>query len=383
MRTPQEKIARACARITMKQPFFGAFILRTNVVEATGPMAQRVKTMATDGKTIWWNATFVGGMTDAETEGVLIHEVLHIVFKHHLRRKSRHPRKWNIAADYVIDPIVLDIPEVALPTGPGLEQHHDKKYDGQSVEHVYEMLPDPPQSDGGSSIGDVLDQTDADGKPLSDEERALAETEIDQTTITAADAARKAGKLPGGIEQLVQKLLKPKVNWAEQLRRFVGGEQPDGYSRRRPHRAQYWYGHMIEPTVERNGVGELVISVDVSGSVSDKEIEQFLGEMNHITEEFAPSKVIVIQHDSRIQKVDEFEAGEVIDELRVKGRGGTNVQPVFQYIDEHIGRPDRLILMTDMGIYDWGDDPGYPCLWVATTDEKAPYGETTHIKVNY
>ena len=380
MRTPDEKVSRACARITMHHPFFGAFILRTNVQEATDTKGRAITTMATDGRTIWWNRDFVAKCTDQEVEGVFIHEVLHIVFKHMLRRKERSPLKWNMACDYVIDPIVLDVPNVSIPNWPGLEQHHDRQYDGEFVEAVYEKLPDPPEGQGGCmSIGEVFDMTNENGSPMSAEEMQQAGVEIDQTVMIAAESAKRAGRLPGSIEEYVKSMMEPQVDWAAHLRRFIGGEHPEGFTYDTPDRGPYFYCELMEPSLDKVGVGTIIIGLDVSGSVSTKELQHGLAEMNALTEEFHPRKVIVIQHDSEVKSVEEFEAGEVIDDIKVRGRGGTSVQPVFKWIEESGEQPDRVVMITDMGIWDFGEPTGWPTLWVSTTKESAPWGETTHI----
>ena len=47
-------------------------------------------TMATDGQVIKYNPDFVLGLPMEEIKGVLIHEALHVVWGHHLRRGDRH-----------------------------------------------------------------------------------------------------------------------------------------------------------------------------------------------------------------------------------------------------------------------------------------------------
>ena len=60
-------------------------------------------TMATDGQVIKYNPDFVLGLPMDEIKAVLIHEALHVVWGHHLRRGDRHPKLWNIATDYAIN----------------------------------------------------------------------------------------------------------------------------------------------------------------------------------------------------------------------------------------------------------------------------------------
>ena len=62
-----------------------------------------IRTAATDGNRIFFNVSFTKQLSDKDLRGVLIHEFLHILCKHRLRRGDFHPRLWNTACDYVIN----------------------------------------------------------------------------------------------------------------------------------------------------------------------------------------------------------------------------------------------------------------------------------------
>ena len=101
--TPLErKLTKARTQLLLNQPFFGSLCLRLKLVPGDVP------TMATNGKLILYNCGFVESLTPAELEGVLAHEVMHCALAHHCRRGSRDPRLWNEAADFAINPIVLN-----------------------------------------------------------------------------------------------------------------------------------------------------------------------------------------------------------------------------------------------------------------------------------
>ena len=62
-----------------------------------------IRTAATDGNRIFFNVSFTKQLSDKDLRGILLHEFLHILCKHRLRRGDFHPRLWNIATDYVIN----------------------------------------------------------------------------------------------------------------------------------------------------------------------------------------------------------------------------------------------------------------------------------------
>ena len=112
----QMKVSRAITRLVVKHPFFGSLALSLKVRPE-----ETIPTMCTDGKSILWSPSFVDGMDQEETVGVMAHEVLHVTFKHMLRRGERDPELWNIATDFAINDILVDagftLPSGGLRTG--------------------------------------------------------------------------------------------------------------------------------------------------------------------------------------------------------------------------------------------------------------------------
>ena len=125
----EHRITKAVANIVMDSVFFGSLLLRLKVIED----GTRTKSMATDGRSIFYNPDFVGKITDSELKGVIVHEVMHCALAHHARREEREPRPWNAACDYAINPIVKQSGFI-LPTGI-LE---DPQYNDMSSEEIYD-----------------------------------------------------------------------------------------------------------------------------------------------------------------------------------------------------------------------------------------------------
>ena len=77
------------------------------------------------------------------------------------------------------------------------------------------------------------------------------------------------------------------------------------------------------------------------------------------------------------------EYGDVIEEIKCNGRGGTLVMPVFDYIRFNNINVDSMIYFTDLGIHDYPKDVDFPLLWVSTdvNQDEAPIGDTTYLKV--
>ena len=370
----QAKVSRAVTRLVVKHPFFGSICLSVVVKPEDD-----IPTMCTDGKTILWSPDFVDTMDQEETVGVMAHEVLHIVFKHSLRRGSRDPELWNIACDFAINQILVDS-EFTLPEGALI----DPQYKDLTAEAIYDRLPqDAKEKYGNAVIGEVKDAKKDDGNDMSQAEVKQMEADIDAKIMMAATGAKTVGKLPASIKDLIDEMERSQVDWRDVMRRFIGGDQPDDYSFRKPQKKMYHMTGVISPSIEKIGAGDVVVGIDTSGSVSRRELKFFLGEINAISEDIKPRSITVITCDAKIQTVRRYEQGEEIQKIEINGRGGTRVKPVFDYIEEHQLPVDNMVYLSDLEIFDYPEHPPhYPTLWVSSSmrSDPAPWGDTTYLK---
>lgn len=150
----ERRLARARTQLLLNQPFFGTLCLRLKL--APGP----VPTMATDGRRIVYDSSFVNSLKPAELEAVLAHEVLHCALGHHCRRGQRDPQLWNQAADLAINPILIGN-GFTLPSGALV----DPAFYNLSAEEIYARLLQRKNSDSNSTPDQSL-------QPPSSESRA-------------------------------------------------------------------------------------------------------------------------------------------------------------------------------------------------------------------
>ena len=128
------------------------------------------------------------------------------------------------------------------------------------------------------------------------------------------------------------------------------------------------------PSLKNEKIGNVVVAIDTSGSISDDDISQFVSELKKISN--LVEEVTVITCDCQIHetvKVRHF--SEILSKIQMKGGGGTSFKPVFDKIAE--GQvPQLLVYLTDT----YGDypekKPTYPVLWMSTVAEpqKPPFG---------
>ncbi|MBG38769.1 MAG: hypothetical protein CL857_02500 [Cryomorphaceae bacterium] len=288
----------------------------------------------------------------------------------------------NISMDYVINAYLKE-DGMEMPEG-GL---YDPQYSGMTWLQVYRLLnrlerdKKPSKQPWGGDVGEMQGK---DGSEPSKAEIEQAKAENDQRVMLAASNAKSVGKLSGKLEELINKMRRSEVDWRDVFNRFIGGDQPDDYTFRRCNKKVYYTQGIYMPAVDKIGVGDVVVAVDTSGSVGTVELQQFLGELNNMSEDHKPRSLTVITCDSEIQSVETYGQGDIVDKIECKGRGGTRVKPVFDYIEDNCLPVDNFVYLTDMGIFDFPKTaPDYPVLWVST-DERcndAPFGETTRIEV--
>jgi len=378
----ETKIARAKTRLVLDKPFWGSLTLGLPFIKD-----DQIPTMATDGKCIRWNPSFVDGLTDKGLQFVIAHEVGHAMLNHCVPVKTIDGDKTdaelqNISMDYVINAYLVE-DDMEMPDG-GL---YDPKYSGMTWLQVYRLLrrlekdKRPSRQPWGGDVGQMKGK---DGGEPSKAEVRQAMAANDQRVMLAASGAQGVGKLSGKIRELINRMRRSKVDWRDVFNRFIGGDQPDDYTFRRCNKKVYYQQGIYMPAVDKIGVGDVVVAVDTSGSVGTTELQQFLGELNNMSEDHKPKSLTVITCDSKIQSVKTYGHGEVIEKIECKGRGGTKVKPVFDYIADNNLPVDNFVYLTDMGIFDFpSQPPHYPVLWVSTdeTCDSAPFGELTRIEV--
>ena len=85
-----------------------------------------------------------------------------------------------------------------------------------------------------------------------------------------------------------------------------------------------------------------------------------------------------------MQTVERFEQGDDITAIKLGGRGGTRVTPVFDYIEDNDMPCDNFVYLSDMEVDDFPDAPDYPVMWVSTGSrfaEQPPFGEIATLEI--
>jgi Putative metallopeptidase domain len=179
------RMQKARTTLLLDHPFFGTLLFRLGAQARSS-----IATMATDGVSLYFNPQFVETLSAAEIAGTLAHEVMHPALQHHTRRGGRNPRRWNMACDYAINPMLLDA-GLTLPKDVLL----DNRFRGMSAERIYNLLEEEEQNQSSSTDAESERQDDFDsGGGSNSSESSSSEEDMDDP---------HAPQTAGGIGQVL------------------------------------------------------------------------------------------------------------------------------------------------------------------------------------
>jgi predicted metal-dependent peptidase len=381
----RERLVTARIGLLLRHSFFGNLATRLQLINAD----EWCSTAATDGLKFYYNSRFIMMLKTKEVEFLVGHEVLHVVYDHMGRRNDRDPQVWNIADDYAVN-ADLKRHKVGqfITTVPCL---YDQKYDGKPAEEIYDDLMKNAQHIDVDSLLDQMidDHMDGDegegdsnkkgkGRPkLSPEERERIRQEVKQAIINAAQSA-EAGSLPKGVERLIKQAINPIMPWRELLQINLTSAIRTDYSWMKPSR-RGWHMDAVMPGMTPGEEIDVTIAIDMSGSISDSQAQQFLGEISGMMSSFDGYKLHVFCFDTSIYNPADFtsENLDTIDTYQPQGGGGTDFDCVFDYLKENAIEPKRLVVFTDgYPCGSWGDADYCDTTWIIHGDKNPnpPFG---------
>ena len=390
-----DRIITARVGLLLRHPFFGNLATRLKI-QACDDWCM---TAATDGRNLYYNTQFFNAMSNKEIEFVIAHEILHCVYDHLGRRNERNPMLYNIAADYIVNNLLVrdrigEKPKI-------VDCFQDFKYEGWTSEEVYDSLFDEAKKNGEEflkQLGEMLDQHldlegdgteegNSDGKngppKYSKEELDQIRDEMKEAMINAAQTAG-AGNVPAGIQRLIKEMTEPKMNWRELLRQQIQSTIKSDYTFMRPSR-KGWHTGAILPGQNFEDTIDICISLDMSGSIGNEQGADFLGEIKGIMEEYKDYNIKVWCFDTAVYNEADFSAdgGEDLSDYEIMGGGGTDFMANWTYMKENDIQPKKFIMFTDGYAWDsWGDPDWCDTVFIIHSHHdknlQAPFGVTAH-----
>ena len=391
-----DTLITARVRLLIRHPFFGNMATRLRLVDASNWCG----TLATDGRTFYYNVGFVNKLSAQEAEFGFAHEVLHNVFDHMGRRNERDPQLSNIAADYAVNQILVDERIGTVPKFIKIFQ--DSKYRGWSYEQIYEDVESKAIKIDMKTLGELLDEhldgdedkgqgnggedgdgdQEGNGRPkLSEEDKKKIRDEIKEAMISAMQNT-EAGRMPAGLSRFITEFTEPKMDWRELLRMNIQSILKSNFSFSRPNRKSQHSGAVL-PGMMNDETVDVSVAIDMSGSISDDMAKDFISEVKGIMDEYVDFNLDLWCFDTNVYNYAKF-TGDTADEImdyKVKGGGGTDFEANWNFMKEEGIEPKKFIMFTDgYPCGSWGDEDYCDTLFIVHGNEsiKSPFGQTAY-----
>ena len=397
----QNKLAAARTRLILDKPFLGALVLRLPLVAADPKWCQGA---ATDAKKLYYNQEYINALDTQQTQFVLAKQALHCALSHFARRQHRIKHRWDLACDYAVNPLLISDGLKAPP-----ETLVDDGYAGMTAEEIYHYITDLDNEDSelekenqdsandnedlkqnnnqfeNNNVNDLIelnsDKDDDEEHGLAPRPAELSPQEQEELSIQwqqrlagAAQQAMQAGKLGGSMARMIDFMLQPKLPWRMLLARYMTASARDDYSYSRPSSRRG--DPAIFPSL-RSAQINVAVGVDVSGSVDDKEMSEFISEVDAIKSNMR-ARITLLPCDAALVEGAPwiFEPWEEINlPNKFKGGGGTDFYPVFEWLDLQDQNPDLLVYFTDCKGTFPDVMPSYPVIWLVKGKDQVPWGQ--------
>ncbi|GAA2398363.1 hypothetical protein GCM10010404_65130 [Nonomuraea africana] len=297
----------------------------------------------------------LAGLDAEEWRFVLAHEMLHAALRHGERIGGRDPFVWNVACDYVINGWLVEMGVGEMPEG----LLHDPSLAGLSAEAVYDRIVTDLRrmrklaTLRGRGLGDVLDRPIGGGKGYLDLDDYYRNA-LSQGLVYHQGSGR--GLVPYGLEQEIRALDQPPLPWDARLARWFDEHVPAVERRRSYARASR--RQAASPGIPRPGwvrPEELVrqatfgVVLDTSGSMDTKLLGKALGAIaSYATARDVP-RARVVFCDAAAYDAGYLPVEEIATRVRVRGRGGTVLQPGVNLLERADDFPadGPILVITD------------------------------------
>ena len=347
-------IDRAKAKLMLSHPYFGTIASSLKLQESYD-----IPTFSSNGETLIYNRDYFENLDIDDIEFALANGAMHSVLKHQNRVNGRYKNLWQLATDFTINSMLVKN-GLSLP----YQANFEERFDGMYSEEIYEILRLESSEDDLSEDEIINEKIKSN---LSDEVRGDDDF-LEQLFIKMS----RQGTLPKDLKYIVPNYFSNKIDWRDILYRYIASYAKSDFSFMPPNK-KYLYRGIYLPSLTSNLL-KIVIAIDTSGSIDEKLLSIFLGEVQSITQQYHNYEIDIITADSKIQSHNIFLSGEDLN-YEIRGRGGTDFSVVFDYIDRYIDYPTILLYFTDgFGAFPQ-NEPHYDVAWIVANDVDVPFGE--------
>lgn len=372
---------------------------------------------------IWFNNLYDNNPQYCVTS--IAHIILHYALQHDLRGQGlEYPNIWQNACDQVVNNLLLDLDFELLPEEKNFPERRFNKKDAYSIYN--DLLEEMDENnDGDDNNSPNSSSNSGNNRPLGNDIKNPQNTQnnsngngnnngngngnnqskhqqqqlneklkdlqqqrkIDTKVAYDLDKSNYGEKTIGNsgddFEKLFKLTEKSYIDWKTQLHSYVDTLTTGGLNYSRFNRRMVQFNLYLPDTIDYNNeIENITVAIDVSGSVTQEQIKQFLNEVAKIKKLHNPKELNIIGFNHRINQVIKLKENDSMDNVTLKIDGGTNVSPVFDLIEQFKSKkehnyPKFLIVFSDLYFYDCPKTkPKYPVIWISVDN-------TDHSTVNF
>lgn len=365
------KLTKAKSQLSSKHPYFG--MLASRLKQEVNP---KITTFASDGKRFLYNPEFIEKCSIDELFFILTNCVMHHILAHSQRKLDRKGYLWQLATDYAINSM-LKKNKFKIPEGANFNNEFRNMY----AEEIYEVLKkqlEVQNKDSSYDDAKLLDsfiKKNGGNRDLFKNMKKMAQKEVEQWDYAASlakEVASKKSSTPLGFERFSKKVKTNNIDWKFELYNAINKHMRNNYAFMPPNKKHIYRGVAL-PSLTSDTLS-LIVAIDTSGSIKEDVLGGFIGEFKSIMQNFPAVSIELIIADAKVHSHLSFIGGEEM-EFALKGGGGTDYRPTFEYIDANIPNSSMLLYFTDgEGIFP-RIPPSYEVLWaLSQRKNKIPFG---------
>lgn len=373
-------LTKAKSQLTSKHPYFGMLASRLKHEED-----EEIKYYASNGKRFKYNPLFINNCSIEELMFILTNCVMHHILSHQQRKLNRKGNLWQLATDFAINSM-LKKNGMKIPKGANFNNEFKNMY----AEEIYKVLLELNEFEGTNAFDERVDKTDKKSNSLVESqeqskesifanidhvEENLDEKDEEQweyAATLAKEVAQKKSLMPLGFERFAKKMKAKNIDWRFELYNAINRHMRNNYAFMPPNKKHIYRGIAL-PSLSSDTLS-LVVAIDTSGSIKDELLGAFIEEFKSIMQNFPSIAIELILADAKVQGHYSFQGGDDL-KFSLKGGGGTDYRPVFEYIEANLPMSSMLLYFTDgEGIFP-KIPPPYEVLWALSTNKtRIPFG---------
>ena len=367
-------LTKAKSQLTSKYPYFGMLASRLK-----HESNENIKSYASNGVRFLYNPEFIESCSIEELSFILTNCVMHHILSHQQRKLKRKGYLWQLATDYAINNL-LSKNGMKMPEGV----NYDKKFKNMYAEEIYDYLKKELIESGIDAFDDEKTQQhdEQNNKDLTSKFRQvknikeeLDERDEEQWEYAAAlakEVSNRKSLMPLGFERLAKKVEPKDIDWKFELYNAINRHMRNNYAFMPPNKKHLYRGFAL-PSLTSDTLS-LIVAIDTSGSIQEEILGAFIEEFKAIMQNFPAVNIELLIADAKVHAHYSFRGAEDLDFV-LKGGGGTDYRPVFEYIDANFPMASMLLYFTDgEGVFP-RFPPAYEVLWaLSNKKERIPFG---------